>query len=171
MYAAAMMSGVDYFTVVSDPEFHKHLFLFFMSKNLGLLWLLIARSTRDIKLYVGLLLGFSIGFLLIGLRGYFMAYLFVYLYIHYEKKKINVLTFTLLAVAILYVSSFVLEYRLGFEIFADKISMITSPFYQQGATFEVVFGAVSFPEKLSQCISFNDYVLAQVSFGNCVNIG
>lgn len=168
--AATMMSGIDYFTAISDPEFHKHLFLFFLSKNLGLIWLLIARSSGAIKLYAGVLLVFSLGFLLIGLRGYFMAYLFIYLYLHYEKKRISLLTLSSLAIAVLYISSLVLEYRLGFEIFEDKVSMLTSPFYQQGATFEVVFGAVSFPEELGQCISFDDYILGQTRFGDCVDI-
>lgn len=167
--AAAMMSGVDYFTVVSDPEFHKHLFYFFLAKNLGLLWVFVTRSAGAVKLYAGLLLSFSIGFLLIGLRGYFMAYLFIYLYLHYEKRKINILMLASLAIAILYISSLVLEYRLGYEIFDDKVSMFTSPFYQQGATFEVIFGSVSFPEKLSQCISLEEYILGEKRFGDCVD--
>ena len=135
-----------------------------------LLLLLFSTSGRcnfafrcSLLLFVG-----SIGFIMIGLRGYTIAYFFLFLYFFTEKKKVNFLWLTIIAVLILYISAFVLEYRLGFSVFNNKFEMLYMPIYQQGASFEVVFGAVNFFEQLKQCISFESFV-SGADFGACVD--
>lgn len=167
--AARLLSTVDYFTALRDPDFHNHLILFFMAKQIGLLWVIAEGSSAAAKKYVNLLLIFSIGFLLIGLRGYFMMYFFLFLYLQYERKKLKFAYLFALAVIILYLSSLILEYRLGFEVYSNFLSMIILPFYQQGATFEVVFGSVIFSERLHDCIPLKEYFFGQENFGKCVD--
>lgn len=100
----------------------------------------------------------SIGFIMIGLRGYTIAYFSSFYISLLKKRKVNFLWLTFIALLLLYISAFVLEYRLGFSVFNNNFEMLYMPIYQQGASFEVVFGAVNFLDKLNQCISFESFI-------------
>lgn len=168
--AAQTMAGSDYFTVAGDAGFYAHIKWFYIAKLVVLLLLLFSTSGRcDFSFRCSLLLFIgSIGFIMIGLRGYTIAYFFLFLYFSAEKWKINFVWLTFIAVLILYISAFVLEYRLGFSVFNSNFEMLYMPIYQQGASFEVVFGAVNFLDELNQCISFESFI-SGADFGACVD--
>jgi hypothetical protein len=168
--AAQTMAGSDYFSVAGDASFSKHIKWFFLSKLVVLSLLILSSSGKqDFTFKCSLLLFIgSIGFILIGLRGYTIAYFFLFLYFFAEKRKVNFFWLTFIALLILYISAFVLEYRLGFSVFNNNFEMLYMPIYQQGASFEVVFGAVNFLDKLNQCISFESFI-SGADFGACVD--
>jgi hypothetical protein len=107
--------------------------------------------------------------MMIGLRGYTIAYLFLFLSVLNLKYKIAILPLFLIAIVLLFTSSLVLNFRLGFSVTESFVDMIFMPFYQQGATFEVVFGAVNFKNEITSCLSIYDYFFSNQSFGNCVD--
>jgi hypothetical protein len=165
-----MLSTVDYFTAVDDPSFHEHIKYFFIAKSLMIIWIALSRSKRNIALGSLILLIFSGGFLLIGLRGYFAAHFFLFLYFYNEKHVIKIFPLLLGTLLFLYGASFILEYRLGFMLFDNVFDMISSPIYQQGASFEVVFGAVTFPDEVSKCISMYEFFTKVKPFGDCIDL-
>lgn len=167
--ASQTLGTVDYFSAIDNPEFHAHIRFFFVAKMFGILWLISATHEDRFRACAGLLCAFSVGFLLIGLRGYFLSYLFLWVYFFNEKRKISGIIVVLSTGGLLYLASYVLEYRLGFSVYDSALEMIIMPLYQQGASFEVVFGAVSFPNELSNCLSLLDYFLGNSSFGACVD--
>jgi hypothetical protein len=168
--AAQKMAGADYFSVAGDASFSEHIKWFFLSKLVTLLLLIFSSSgRRDFTFICSFLLFIgSIGFIMIGLRGYTISYFFLFLYFYAEKRKVNFFWLIFIALLILYLSAFVLEYRLGFSVFNNNFEMLYMPIYQQGASFEVVFGAVNFLDKLNQCISFESFI-SGADFGACVD--
>ncbi|EHH0796053.1 hypothetical protein J7I09_004547 [Vibrio vulnificus] len=82
------------------------------------------------------------------------------------------LELVILGLSILLLSASVLSFRLGFDVFDgyDYFSIILKTISQQGATFEVVFGAVNFLKEINSCISYYDYFIEGVSFGDCVDV-
>ena len=162
--------SLDYFTATSDPMFYAHTKYFFTAKLFIIAWLITTPTKNNFKISALMLLVYSSGFLLIGLRGYFISYLFLYLYFLNESrvfKFIPILTGVLL---LLYGSSYILEYRLGYSVYDNIFEMISKPFYQQGATFEVVFGSITYADKISECISVYEYAMKIKPFGNCVDL-
>jgi hypothetical protein len=168
--SASMLSSVDYFTAVSDPSFHDHLYFFFRAKLIGLLWVFSKRSPEAVNVYAKYLFIFSLGFLIIGLRGYFMSYALIFLYFIFEKKRMNLFLGIVLSGCFLWISSFVLEYRLGYKLYNNFGEMLTSPFYTQGASFEVVFGATNFLEELHSVLPLNEYLTHRKSFGDYIDL-
>lgn len=168
--SANMLSSVDYFTAVSDPSFHAHLFLFFRAKLIGLLWVFSKRSPESVNVYAKYLFIFSLGFLIIGLRGYFMSYALIFLYFIFEKKRMNLFLGIILSGCFLWISSFVLEYRLGYTLYNNFGEMLISPFYSQGASFEVVFGATNFLEELHSVLPLSEYLTHRKSFGDYIDL-
>lgn len=169
-HVAKLIGSVDYFSVAGNSDFDSHLKWFFLAKQLVLLAVLLSgRGNRDyvfiasILLFVG-----SIGFIMIGLRGYTISYFFLYLYFLSERRKINFAWLTVIAIFLLYISAYVLEYRLGFSVFNSPFEMVYLPLYQQGATFEVVFGAVNFIDEIRACLPYEDY-FEGADFGGCVD--
>jgi hypothetical protein len=170
-WVASQSLGVtDYFSAMDNPEFHAHIRFFFLAKMCSIIWLVSNPDRDNFQKCAGLLSLFAIGFLLIGLRGYFLSYLFLWIYFFNEKKQINGLTVLLGSVALLYLASLVLEYRLGVVIYDNFLQMVSMPLYQQGASFEVVFGALNFPKELDRCLPIVDYLTGKGSFGACVDL-
>lgn len=167
--ASISLQVVDYFAALNDPSFHSHIKYFFIAKFFGLIWLALTPSKNNFKICSAFMLLFSIGFLLIGLRGYFISYLFLFLYFYNEVHTIKLSFVILGSLLLLYGTSFILEYRLGFVVFENTFEMLSKPLYQQGATFEVIFGSISFPEEVANCISKFDYFSGKIPFGNCVD--
>jgi len=168
--ASQLLSSLDYFTAVDDPIFHEHIKYFLVSKSLMIIWIALSMKKRKIFLGASILFIFSVGFLFIGLRGYFISYFFLFLYFYNEKHEVKFFPLLVGALLLLYGSSFILEYRLGFKLFDNVFDMITSPIYQQGASFEVVFGAVTFPDEVSKCISMYEFFTKAKPFGDCVDL-
>jgi hypothetical protein len=167
--ASEKLIQADYFAVLEDPSFHEHIKYFFWAKFACLLYLSLSPKQDNFLKMSFLLLVFSVGFLLIGLRGYFISYLFLYLYFYNERNSLGLIRTIFGALLILFGASYVLEYRLGFSIFENYTDMLTKPLYQQGATFEVVFGAVNFHHDISQCISIVEFFIGPQTFGGCVD--
>lgn len=167
--SSSILIDSDYFQAVKNPDFHGHLKYFFLSKFFAILWIFLDQDKLRIRLASLLVLCFSIGFLFVGMRGYFVAYFFLFVYFYNEKYDIKLFYLIFGSLLFLYGSSFILEYRLGYSIHDDVFGMILAPIHQQGASFEVVFGAVVFPERLSSCISAYDFLARMKSFGDCVD--
>ncbi|MCX7119946.1 MAG: O-antigen polysaccharide polymerase Wzy, partial [Legionellales bacterium] len=163
------MLGLDYFSATADPLFYAHTKFFFAAKLIAILWLAMLPSRNNFKLCALLLLIFSSGFLLIGLRGYFISYFFLYMYFLNETRIFKLSQIVICALLLILGSSYILEYRLGFSVYDNALEMILRPFYEQGATFEVVFGVVAFPDRVSDCLPLIDYFLKTKPFGDCVD--
>jgi len=170
-YLGSQLIGKSsYFDLINDENHFSHLKYFFLAKIICLLWLLNADIKYNNFLRASFLLFFfSIGFLIIGLRGYFISYLFLYLFFLNIKYKFNIIYLLVGALVLLLGSSYILEYRLGFSVYHDWIDMVIQPFYDQGATFEVVFGSVIFSNEISRCMPLFDYLLKTIPFGGCVD--
>lgn len=162
--------NLDYFTATEDPIFHAHIKYFFAAKIFGIAWLATKPEKNNFKICALFLLIFSSGFLLLGLRGYFISYLFLYLYFLNETRVFKLVTIIIGALLLLYGSSYVLEYRLGFSVYDNVFEMILRPLYQQGATFEVIFGSIAFSDEILDCISVVEYSMKTKPFGDCVDL-
>lgn len=168
--ASRSLGVTDYFSAMDNPEFHAHIRFFFLAKLFGVLWLLSESRKDRFRACAGLLCLFASGFLLIGLRGYFLSYFFVWAYFINERMRFGGKTVILAVAGLLYLASFILEYRLGFAVFNNTIEMVTLPLYQQGASFEVVFGTVAFRDEIRDCLPFWSYTIGNGSFGTCVDL-
>lgn len=161
---------LSYFDITNDISHFDHLKFFFIGKIICLLWLLSSGDKYSDFLKGSVLLFiFSFGFLIIGLRGYFISYLFLYLFLLNLKFKFKYLYLIAGCLVLLIGSSYILEYRLGYSVYNNLLEMIIMPFYQQGATFEVVFGSVIFSSELNNCLSLFDYIFKIIPFGVCVD--
>lgn len=162
-----LASGVDYFQFASGEEYG-HLKYFFYSKFCFLVSYFFSKKRISIVFVSFCCFFFSIGFIIIGLRGYTIAYLFLFLSIINLKYRVNFFVLFFLAILILIISSIVLNFRLGFDVSTSYFEMFLNPFHQQGASFEVVFGAVNFKDELLGCIDYMGYFLKE-DFGSCVD--
>lgn len=126
-------SGIKYFTI---------------GKLLLTVWVILGRSSNRFY-YSSLILGIgAIGFLFIGLRGYAFSYFLLLLYYQNSKKPFKIKNLFLIGIASIVLSSFVLEYRIGFSVSEGIKEIIINTLHSQGASFEVVFGSVIFREDL-----------------------
>ncbi|MDE1357271.1 O-antigen polysaccharide polymerase Wzy [Vibrio aestuarianus] len=162
-----LASGMDYFKFTVSGAYD-HLQYFFISKLCYLISYLFSKRKIGIVMIASCCFFTSIGFIIIGLRGYTVAYLFLFLSIINLRYKLKIFPLIIVAAALLMISSVVLNFRLGYNVTSSYIDMLVSPFHQQGASFEVVFGAVNFRDELITCISFIDYFLKE-DFGSCVD--
>lgn len=171
-YGIAQLIGQEsYFSILESNGVHDHLKFFFLSKMILTLYLL-SSSERSRYIYFGgslLLFIGSLGFIIIGLRGYTIAYFMMFLFFLNERRKIKMVFMIPIGIIIVYVSALVLEYRLGFSVFKNNFEMVYLPLGQQGATFEVVYGAANFLDKINSCISYYEY-FSGGDFGACVDL-
>lgn len=65
----------------------------------------------------------------------------------------------LVAILVTTISSLILNYRIGIEVNSGLLGIIFNPLLQQGASFETVYGALKYNEKILSCISYYDYFL------------
>ncbi len=163
-----LANGMNYFQFTESSASYNHLKFFFYAKFCFLLSYLFSQRRVGIIFVTACCFIASIGFIIIGLRGYTIAYLFLFLAVLNLKYKIKMFPLGLIASCVLMVSSVVLNFRLGFDVSTSYVDMLLSPFHQQGASFEVVFGVVNFKDELINCISFMDYLL-KADFGTCVD--
>lgn len=163
MLAQQYMVG-DYFAALENPEFHAHIFTFFIAKNLLLLWGLFGKHHNRILIISFLWMFFALGFLMIGLRGYFFTYLFLFVFVYGLERRINYMFLITLGVGSLVFANVLLEYRLGFELASGVIGRISQTLHGQGASFEVLYGAVNFDSAVGECLSSTSQ-----SFGVCVD--
>ena len=87
-----------------------------------------------------------------GMRGYFILYLLM-VFMFLEGKKIINLNLTIIVAFIfglLSLVNFLLEYRIGFSVTdSGLMSPIYKAIFDQGSTYEAVYGAYTFQHKLS----------------------
>lgn len=171
-YGTAQLIGQEsYFSILESNGIHEHLKIFFLSKMILTLYLLSSSEhSRHTYFWCSFLLFVgSLGFIMIGLRGYTIAYFTMFLFFLNERKKISMIIIIPIGMIIIYLSALVLEYRLGFSVFNNTLEMLYLPFGQQGATFEVVYGAANFMDKIRSCISYYEYFHGG-DFGGCVDL-
>jgi len=151
--SSALLSGIKYFTI---------------SKLLVFIWIFLGR--RRERFYLGSLILFigSTGFFMIGLRGYGIIYLFLFLFFHNMKHNLNIVKLIFIFLGLIIFSNFILEYRLNFEVSKGIISTIINTLHSQGASLEPVFGTIIFREEILNTLNFKEYI-AGVSFGNYVD--
>ncbi|WGE30132.1 O-antigen polysaccharide polymerase Wzy [Edwardsiella tarda] len=163
-----LISGGDYFSFLSSFD-ARYFTLFFLAKYLIVLSILFSKN-KDISLLLTFLLFiYSIGFILVGLRGYTIAYLFLTLCFISLRYKIKTIYVVLIAILILFVASYALSARLSMSLYNNYIDMIFSPILQQGASFEAVFGSVIFRGDLIKCIDYFQYFSNSLDFGECID--
>ncbi|MCY1686340.1 hypothetical protein [Yersinia enterocolitica] len=143
------------------------LYLFKISKIAFLLSLILAKN-KNFLLYSLVIFLSSIGFILVGQRGYTIVYFFCFLFFLNLKYKVNIFQLSIIAVFLLVISSIVINYRVGRDVNSGLLRMIINPILQQGASFEVVFGVSNFKQKVLSCISYSDY-FSNFDFGSCVD--
>jgi hypothetical protein len=144
---------------------------FFFAKYCLIVYLFFSKS-KDSLFFASLsLFIYSIGFILIGLRGYTIAYLFLFLIALNIKFRIKLIYIVIAAVLLLLISAEMLSYRLGFNVFENMslLDTVIKTITQQGASFEVVFGSVNFMNEINNCIGYTDYFMGK-PFGDCVDI-
>ncbi|HIF9514544.1 TPA: O-antigen polysaccharide polymerase Wzy [Photobacterium damselae] len=164
----SLSSGMDYFTFAEalDTSYFR---FFFIAKYLLFLYLIFSDNKNSFLIAAFLCFLFSIGFIIIGLRGYTIAYFFLFLMALDLYKRLNLIVLASISVALLFVSSIVLNFRLGYDVTSNLSDMILKPIFQQGASFEVVFGSVNFPKEINECIGYVQY-FSGGDFGHCVDI-
>ncbi|WP_330214213.1 hypothetical protein [Pseudomonas sp. AM8] len=163
-FVAREYIGGDYFEALEDPEFHAHIFTFFIAKSLLLLWALFGKYSNRLMVISLIWLFFSVGFLMIGLRGYFFIYLFLFVFVYGVEKRISYVFLVLLGVGSLFFANVLLEYRLGFQVSSGVLEKISQTLHGQGASFEVLYGAVNFSNELDECLNST-----AEEFGICVD--
>ncbi|WP_312491803.1 hypothetical protein [Pseudomonas cremoris] len=154
----------DYFAALENPEFHAHIFIFFIAKNLLLLWGLFGRYPGRLLIISFIWVFFALGFLMIGLRGYFFAYLFLFIFVYGLERRVNYFFLVGPGIGSLIFANIMLEYRLGFQVANGLIAKISQTLHGQGASFEVLYGAVNFDSAVNDCLSSTTQ-----SFGICVD--
>jgi hypothetical protein len=144
---------------------------FFFAKYFLIVYLFLSKSKDSLFVASLSLFIYSIGFILIGLRGYTIAYLFLFLIALNIKFKIKIIYIVVAAVSLLLISAEMLSYRLGFDVFENMslFDTVIKTITQQGASFEVVFGSVNFTNEINNCIGYTDYFMGK-AFGDCVDI-
>lgn len=162
-------SSANYFVFIDSLNSYYFKFFFF-SKYLILIYLALSENKKSLLYSAILIFVASIGFMLIGLRGYTIAYFFLMLIAYDIYYKIKLRYLLLISIVVLLLSASVLSFRLGYDVFIDDgiVNIIAKTLFQQGASFEVVFGAVNFHQQLDHCISYLDY-FSGISFGDCVD--
>jgi len=163
----AMLSADDYNQFSKDHW--DHFKYFFMAKYFLVCSIIFQASTRRIIFLSVFLFLFSVGFILIGLRGYTFVYLALLFYFYFIFKEVKFGLVLLAFFAAPIVAGAVLEYRLGFPIYDSILEKFFLFFYQQGASFEVVYGATAYWSTVLDCIGYQQYLLGEYSFGRCVD--
>ncbi|WCD82150.1 O-antigen polysaccharide polymerase Wzy [Pseudomonas sp. TUM22785] len=162
-----IFSELNYLDALND-QLHSHFFLFFIAKNLVLISLFFHTSQRAV-LFLSLLVFIgSIGFLILGLRGYTVAYFFLFMFFLNERWAINKVVLLGIMVGLVYIAGVVLEYRVGHAVYDGLGDLIFKVIHQQGATFEVIYGVVNYLNEVRSCIGYKEYFNG-ADFGSCVD--
>ncbi|WP_261885145.1 O-antigen polysaccharide polymerase Wzy family protein [Vibrio pomeroyi] len=166
-----LSNNENYFSFISSLDF-SYFRYFFISKYFLILYIVLSKSNKSLLISTSILFLSSLGFMAIGLRGYTIAYLFLFLLAYDVKYKIKLIPLIVLSLSLIILSASVLSFRLGFDVFENDsyLSIILKTIAQQGATFEVVFGAVNFLDEINKCISYYDYFIQGIPFGDCVDV-
>lgn len=166
---SVLRSYSSYFDALDDPQLHSHVWLFFQGKMMLILGqALLPKRNLFLKISVILFVA-ATGFLLIGLRGYFIIYLALAVFFAAERYKINVLSVVILGTVVLFGAGLFLQYRIGTQLFAGPLDVLITTLHTQGATFEVAYGAVAYSAQLSQCINPIEYLGGAKSVGVCID--
>lgn len=166
---ASLIGLLSYLDLASSSEFHKHFKYFFYAKFLFLIYIIFSKFSEKKFLLISIItFVFSIGFILVGMRGYTISYFFLALFFVGIFYKINMKLFVVLSVLLLLVAGITMEYRLGYSLYSGYGDMFVKTFESQGASFEVVYGAVNYMDSIRRCISVESYFKGE-SFGNCVD--
>ncbi|SFA81177.1 hypothetical protein [Pseudomonas sp. NFPP24] len=161
--ASKYMVG-DYFAALENPEFHAHILTFFIAKNILLLWGIFGKNSNRLLIISFIWVFFAVGFLMIGLRGYFFVYLFLFVFVYGLERRINYIFLVALGLGSLIFANILLEYRLGFEVATGVVDKISQTLHGQGASFEVLYGAVNFGNAVRECLNSTNE-----AFGICVD--
>ncbi|EDS4969803.1 hypothetical protein BK609_004672, partial [Salmonella enterica subsp. enterica serovar O rough] len=86
----------------------------------------------------------SIGYIMVGLRGYTISYAFLLLFFLDLRYKLKFRYLLVFAILVAIVSSLILNYRIGIEVNHGFWEMIFNPLLQQGASFETVYGVLKY---------------------------
>ena len=169
-YSAAQKIGAaSYFDLASNGDFYHHIIYFSILKMVAIFAALIL-GTKKCYTYTSFFIFISsIGFILIGLRGYPVSFLFSFLVILSLSRKIPISSLVIIGLLTILMAGMVLEYRIGYQIFDSKLELVFMPIFQQGATFEAVYGAVNNIDALRECVSFFDFYFSGVNFGSCID--
>lgn len=143
-------------------------YLFFFAKYFYLLSLLFSKK-KYFLFYSSLIFLTSIGFFLIGQRGYTIAYFFAFLMFLNMKYRLKLGYLLFLSLIVTFFSSVMLNYRLGFSVNASNFDMFFLPFIQQGASFETVYGMVGYADYVRDCIPYFDYFFTNKDIGVCID--
>lgn len=166
-----LSSSENYFRFISTLDF-SYFKYFFISKYFLILYIIFSNNNKSLLVSTSVLFISSLGFMAIGLRGYTIAYLFLFLLAYDARYKIKLIPLIILSLSLIILSASVLSFRLGFDVFENDsyLSIVLKTIAQQGATFEVVFGAVNFLDEINKCINYHDYFIQGVPFGDCVDV-
>ncbi|WP_319928850.1 hypothetical protein [Xenorhabdus santafensis] len=147
---------------------HDGLYWFVLAKYSYIVSLLLSKN-KNFILYSFLIFIASIGYILVGLRGYTIAYFFLLLFFFDFKYTLKIKHLLCIVILITTASSFILNYRIGIEVNKGFLEMIFNPMLQQGASFETVYGALKYKESLTACISYFDYFFSNKDIGSCID--
>lgn len=167
--AALIVVSSDYLEIAGTELISSHVKYFFYGKWLIIIYVITSASHKRYLIASTFLFAFSAGFLMIGLRGYFIAYFFLFLYFFNVRFSFNLFYLAVIGFVLLLLSGFAFEYRLGYKVYDGVLDIITKTFHQQGATFEVLHGVVHFTDKVNSCVDVHGYFSSYTDFGRCVD--
>lgn len=164
-----LVSNSSYLELAGGDALSSHIKYFFIGKNALILYLIFS-CNRNKYLHASFLLFFSsIGFGFIGLRGYLIVYFLLFAYFFSLRGIIGNKSILLAVASMVYASSVIMEYRLGFDLYSGVWDVAIKTIHQQGATFEVLYGVVNFSEEVNNCVESSYRVSSNVDFGSCVD--
>lgn len=133
------------------------------------IWILLGQSKK--RFYVGstILAVSALGYMMRGARGYAISYFFLWLLFFSFKHKIKFGTLVLIGLGVIFVASAVLDYRMGWTISHGFFKKIIDLLQQQGATIEVVFGALVFRPELQAKWPFGKVLIDSGQFGLAID--
>jgi hypothetical protein len=146
-----------------------HIKYFFYGKAFLIPYLFFSNSRKRFIVAASLLAISSVGFLFIGLRGYFMIYFMLFLFFFNSFFRINLLYLSGVFVTLFFVAAKTIEYRLGYSLYDGFFDLIFKMLHQQGASFEVLYGVVAYTDQVRDCIPWLEYFTNRGDFGVCVD--
>lgn len=147
---------------------HDDLYWFTFAKYSYIVSLLFAKR-KDFIFYSLLIFLASIGYIMVGLRGYTISYAFLLLFFLDLRYKLKFRYLLVFAILVAIVSSLILNYRIGIEVNRGFWEMIFNPLLQQGASFETVYGVLKYHSSVLNCISYYDYFFSIKDIGSCID--
>tara|TARA_R110001583_G_scaffold21050_4_gene80193 strand:- start:347 stop:1699 length:1353 start_codon:yes stop_codon:yes gene_type:complete len=164
-----LISKSDFLEISGTESVMGHINYFFYGKFLLIPYLFFSDNRKRFLVAASFLALSSIGFLFIGLRGYFMVYFMLFLFFFNSFFKINILYLSGVFVAIFFVAAKTIEYRLGYSLYDGFLDLIFKTLHQQGASFEVLYGVVAYTDEVRDCMPLREYFSNPGGFGACVD--